>query len=51
MGGEQTKKHEKIELISKLPELRDSVIMSKISIVDVDESINSWKILKCFNLK
>ncbi len=41
---------EKIFLISKLPEFNKSIKMSKIAIVEVDEDINHWKILECFDL-
>ena len=41
---------EKKELISNLPELNKSIRMSKIALVEVDEDINLWKILKSFDL-
>ncbi len=37
-------------LISKLPELNKPIEMSKIALVEVDEDINLWKILECFDL-
>ena len=40
---------EKKELISKLPELNKPIKMSKIALVEVDEAINLWKILKTFD--
>ena len=42
---------EKKELISKLPELNKPIRMTKIALVEVDEDINLWKILKRFDLK
>tara|TARA_B100000963_G_scaffold67973_1_gene56158 strand:+ start:13696 stop:14208 length:513 start_codon:yes stop_codon:yes gene_type:complete len=41
---------EKKELISNLPELNQLIRMSKIALVEVDEDINLWKILKSFDL-
>ena len=41
---------EKKELISNLPELNKLIRMSKIGLVEVDEDINLWKILECFDL-
>ncbi len=41
----------KKQLISKLPELCKSIKMSKISLVEVDENINSWKLLEIFDFK
>ncbi len=41
---------EKKELISYLPELNNPIRMSKIALVEVDEDINHWKILKSFDL-
>ena len=41
---------EKIELISKLPELNKPIRMSRIALVEVDEDINLWKILESFDL-
>ena len=40
----------KKELISNLPELNESITMSKIALVKVDEDINLWKILESFDL-
>ena len=40
----------KKELISNLPKLNKKIIMSKIALVEVDEDINLWKILECFDL-
>ena len=37
-------------LISKLPEFNKPIEMSKIALVEVDEDINLWKILECFDL-
>ena len=45
------KKIEKKKLISKLPELNKPIRMSKIALVEVDEDINLWKIIKSFDLK
>ena len=42
--------HLKRELINELPLLKKTIIVKKISIVDVNENINSWKIYKRFNL-
>ena len=42
---------EKKELIYKLPELNKTIRMSKIAIVEVDECINLWRIIKSFDLK
>ena len=41
---------EKKILISKLPTLSKTIKMSKIALVEVDEDINLWKILECFDL-
>ena len=46
-GDHQT--HEKIKIISRLSTLRDSVKMTKLSLVDVNETKKSWKILKSFD--
>ena len=43
--------NQKIDLISKLPKLKSSIKMTRISIVDVDENINLWKILESYNLR
>ena len=42
---------EKKKLISKLPNLNKPIRMSKIALVEVDEDINLWKIIKKFDLK
>ena len=42
---------EKKQLITKLPELSKSIRMSKIALVEVDEDINLWRIVKSFDLK
>ena len=39
---------EKKILISKLPELTKTIKISKIALVEVDEDINLWRILKIF---
>ncbi len=44
------KKNIKKELISKLPKLKDSIKMNKISLVEVNENINLWNILEDFYL-
>ncbi len=41
---------EKKILISKLPVFRTPIKISKIALVEVDEDINLWKILKSFDL-
>ena len=41
---------EKKELITNLPELNKTILMSKIALVEVDENINLWKILESFDL-
>ena len=40
----------KIILISKLPELKNPIKMSKIALAEVDEDIKLWKILKSYDL-
>ncbi len=40
----------KKEIISKLPKLNKSVTIDKLSIVDVNEKINKWKIIKKIKL-
>ena len=40
----------KKEIISKLPKLNKSVTVDKLSIVDVNEKINKWKIMKRLKL-
>ena len=42
--------HLKRELINELPVLKKTILVKKISIVDVNENINSWKIYKSFDL-
>ena len=41
---------EKKELISKLPKLNKPIKLSHIALVEVDEDINLWKILKRYDL-
>ena len=41
---------EKKELITKLPKLSKPIRMSKIALVEVDEDINLWEIIKSFDL-
>ena len=41
---------EKKLLIAKLPVFRKTIKMSRIALVEVDEDINLWKILKSFDL-
>ena len=41
---------EKKILISKLPKFKKTIKMSKIALVEVDEDINLWKILKRYDL-
>ena len=41
---------EKKLLISKLPEFKNPIRMSKIALVEVDEDINLWKILETYDL-
>ncbi len=41
---------EKKELISKLPLFNKPIRMSKIALVEVDEDINLWKIIRSFDL-
>ena len=42
---------EKKELISNLPELNKTIQMSKIALVEVNEDIDLWKIMKIYDLK
>ena len=42
---------EKKELISKLPEFSNTIRMSKIALVEVNEAINLWRIIESFDLK
>ena len=44
------KKNKKIKLISKLPKLNKTCTVEKICIVDVNESINQWKIIEKIKL-
>jgi len=41
----------KKKLILKMPKLKESIRLSKLSLVEVNESINLWNILKDFDLK
>ena len=41
---------DKKELISKLSKINNSITLSKIALVFVDENINLWKILESFDL-
>ena len=41
---------EKKELISKLPDFNEPIRMSKIVLVEVEEDINRWQILRSFDL-
>ena len=43
--------NDKINLISELPKVKNSIKLSRISFVDVNENINKWKILESFELK
>ena len=43
--------YKKINLISKLPKIKDSVKIEKISLVDVNEKLNQWNIINSFSLK
>ena len=43
--------NQKIDLISKLPKLKSSIKMTRISVVNVDENINLWNILESYNLR
>jgi hypothetical protein len=40
----------KVKLIKNLPKLKKKLTINKISIVDVDEKIEKWKILNTFYL-
>lgn len=40
----------KINLIKKLPKIKDKIKIEKISLVDVNEDLNHWKVLKSFKL-
>ena len=44
------KKNIKKELILKLPKLKESIKITKLSLVDVNETINLWNILENFDL-
>ena len=41
----------KVNLIEKLPKVKSSITMSNISLVQVEENLNIWKVLKRFQLK
>ena len=41
----------KKELILKMPKLKESIKITKLSLVDVDETINLWNILNNFDFK
>ena len=45
------KKYNKDLLISRMPKLRKKILLSKISLVFVDEELNIWRILKNYNLR
>ncbi len=45
------KKNMKKKLILKMPKLKDSIKLTKLSLVDVDETINLWNILENYDLK
>ena len=42
---------DKIELKKKLPKIKKTLLIDKISIVDVNEEIKSWKIINRFKMK
>jgi hypothetical protein len=44
-------KQEKAKIIKKLPKLKKSIIIDKLFIVDVNEIINKWKIMKTVKLR
>ena len=44
-------KQEKAKIIKKLPKLKKSIIIDKLFIVDVNEIINKWKIIKTIKLR
>ena len=43
--------YKKINLTRKLPKIKDSVKIEKISLVDVNEKINQWNIVKSYHLE
>ena len=45
------KKNEKLNVINLLPELNFNFTIDKLCIVDVDETIYKWNIIKTFVLK
>ena len=45
------KKYNKDLLISRMPKLRKKILLSKISLVYVNEELNIWKILNNYNLR
>ena len=45
------KQNIKKELILKMPKLKESIRLTKLSLVDVNETINQWAILRNFDLK
>ena len=47
--GKETEE-KKTEAISKIMNMNNSFVLDKISLVDVDEKINAWKILKTYSL-
>ena len=42
-------KKAKENLITSLPQLKNSIAIDKVSIVDIDEDINVWKASECFS--
>ena len=47
--GKETEE-KKAEAIAKTVNMNNSFVLDKISLVDVDEKINAWKILKTYSL-
>ena len=45
------KKYNKDLLISRMPKLRKKILLSKISLVYVNEELNIWRILNNYNLR
>ena len=45
------KKYNKDILISKMPKLRKMILLSKISLVYVNEELNIWRVLNNYNLR
>ena len=45
------KKYQKDLLISRMPKLRKKILLSKISLVYVNEELNIWRILNNYNLR